>query len=67
MKNNMGSIDRALRIIVGLILMGLAMTGAVGWWGWIGIVPVVTGALGSCPVYSIVGVNTCGNKSCDKK
>lgn len=67
MKNNMGSIDRAVRIIVGLILMGLAMTGAVGWWGWIGIVPVVTGALGSCPVYSIIGLNTCGKKNCDKK
>jgi hypothetical protein len=67
MKNNMGSIDRALRIIVGLILVGLALTGVVGWWGWLGIVPIVTGALGSCPAYSILGVNSCGTKSCNKK
>lgn len=62
MKSNMGTIDRALRVIVGLILVGLALTGTVGWWGWLGVVPIVTGALGSCPLYSIIGVNTCGTK-----
>lgn len=67
MKSNMGSIDRAVRIIVGLVLVGLALTQVVGWWGWIGIIPIVTGALGNCPAYSIIGVNTCGSKSCDKK
>ncbi len=66
MKSNMGSIDRGLRIIVGLVLVGLALAGTVGWWGWLGIVPIVTGALGNCPLYSIIGVNTCG-KSCSKK
>lgn len=67
MKGNMGSIDRTLRIIVGLVLVGLALTGVVGWWGWLGVVPIVTGALGSCPAYSIIGVSTCGTKGCDKK
>lgn len=67
MKSNMGTIDRALRIIVGLVLIGLALSGTVGWWGWLGVIPVFTGALGSCPLYSIIGVNTCGSKSCDKK
>lgn len=67
MKSNMGSIDRALRIIVGVVLVGLALTGTVGWWGWLGVVPIVTGALGNCPLYSIIGVNTCGTKSCEKK
>ncbi|HHX34441.1 MAG TPA: DUF2892 domain-containing protein [Gammaproteobacteria bacterium] len=67
MKTNMGTIDRALRIIVGLVLIGLALSGTVGWWGWLGVIPVFTGALGSCPLYSIIGVNTCGSKSCDKK
>ena len=62
MKSNMGSIDRGLRIIVGLVLVGLALTGTVGWWGWLGVVPIVTGALGNCPLYSIIGVNTCGTK-----
>ena len=67
MKFNVGGIDRILRIVVGLVLIALAATGTVGWWGWIGIVPVITGALGNCPVYSIIGVNTCGKKNCDKK
>lgn len=67
MKSNMGTIDRGVRIIVGLILMGLAMTSAVGWWGWLGIIPVITGAIGNCPLYSVIGLNTCGAKGCDKK
>lgn len=67
MKSNMGSIDRGLRVIVGLVLVILALVGTIGWWGWLGIIPIVTGALGRCPVYSIIGVNTCGNKSCSKK
>ncbi len=67
MKSNMGSIDRALRIIVGLVLVGLALTSTVGWWGWLGIIPIVTGALGNCPLYSVIGVNTCGTKQCNKK
>ena len=67
MKSNMGSIDRGLRIIVGLVLVGLALTNVIGWWGWIGIVPIITGAIGSCPAYNIIGVNTCGSKQCDKK
>lgn len=62
MKSNMGSIDRSVRIIVGLVLVGLALTGSVGWWGWLGVVPIVTGAIGNCPLYSIIGVNTCGTK-----
>lgn len=67
MKSNMGSIDRALRIIVGLIVVGLTLAGTIGVWGWIGIVPIITGALGNCPLYSVIGVNTCGGKNCDKK
>ena len=67
MKSNMGSIDRALRIIVGLVLVGLALTSTVGWWGWLVIIPIVTGALGNCPLYSVIAVNTCGTKRCNKK
>ena len=67
MKSNMGTIDRALRIIVGLVLIGLALTETVGWWGWLGVIPVAIGAIGSCPLYSIIGVNTSCTKSCDKK
>jgi hypothetical protein len=62
MKANVGSIDRGLRIVAGLVLIGLAATGTVGLWGYIGVVPLLTGAFGNCPVYSILGLNTCGLK-----
>jgi hypothetical protein len=56
---NEGILDRALRVIVGMILIALVYTGKVGAWGWIGVVPLVTGAVGMCPVYSILGIRTC--------
>ena len=62
MKINEGTIDRALRIIAGLILIGLAATGTVGVWGWIGVLPLVTGIVGFCPAYAIFGMNTCAAK-----
>lgn len=60
---NVGGIDRILRIVVGLVLVGLAATGSVGWWGWIGVVPLLTGLLGSCPAYKLLGMNTCPMKN----
>jgi hypothetical protein len=62
MTQNVGGIDRILRIVVGLVLIGLAATGTVGWWGWLGIVLLATGALGWCPPYAIFGFNTCAMK-----
>ena len=59
MKTNVGSIDRIARIVGGLVLIALAATGTVGAWGWIGLVPLATGALGTCPLYSVLGLNTC--------
>ena len=59
MKLNVGGIDRILRITAGLVLIGLAATGTVGAWGWIGVVPLLTGAVGFCPVYPLLGMNTC--------
>lgn len=59
MKSNVGGVDRTLRIIVGLALIGLAATGTVGWWGWLGAVPLVTGLVGWCPPYAILGISTC--------
>lgn len=59
MKTNEGTIDRAMRVMVGLILIALAATGTVGMWGWIGIMPLLTGAIGYCPAYTIFGVTTC--------
>ncbi|MDP4301150.1 YgaP family membrane protein [Leptothrix discophora] len=62
-KTNVGGIDRILRIVAGLVLIALAATGTVGAWGWIGVVPLATGLLSTCPLYSIVGLNTCPMKS----
>jgi membrane protein implicated in regulation of membrane protease activity len=59
MTSNVGGIDRILRIVAGIVLLGLAATGTVGWWGWLGIVPLATGLLGWCPPYAILGFNTC--------
>lgn len=62
MKSNVGGIDRTIRIVAGLALIGLAATGTVGAWGWIGLVPLATGAIGWCPPYAILGFNTCALK-----
>ena len=63
MKCNVGGVDRVLRITVGLVLIGLAATGIIGVWGWIGIVPVATGLFRFCPAYPILKINTCGTGS----
>jgi len=55
---NVGNLDRALRILVGLALIGLAASGTIGVWGYIGIVPLLTGLAARCPVYSVLGVAT---------
>ena len=59
MTSNVGGIDRILRIVIGLVLVGLAATGTVGWWGWLGLVPLATGLVGWCPPYALLGFNTC--------
>ena len=63
MKCNVGGIDRMLRMVVGLVLIGLAATGTVGVWGWIGVVPLATGLFRFCPAYPLLGINTCGTDS----
>lgn len=60
MKVNVGGLDRALRIIVGLALIVMAVTGTIGAWGWIGVLPLATGLMKTCPMYSIFGFSTCG-------
>ena len=62
MKSNVGGIDRILRIVAGLVLIALAATGTVGMWGWIGVVPLLTGLIGWCPAYPLLGMNTCPMK-----
>lgn len=65
MKANVGGIDRMLRIVVGLVLIALAASGTVGAWGWIGVVPLVTGLVRSCPLYSLLGLSTCPLRKAD--
>ena len=59
MVQNVGSVDRAIRIIGGVILIGLAATGNIGLWGWIGVIPLATGLIGICPAYLPFGISTC--------
>jgi len=62
MKSNVGGIDRTIRIVAGLVLIALAATGTVGWWGWLGVVPLATGLVGWCPPYALLGLNTCSTR-----
>lgn len=59
---NAGGADRAVRIVVGLVLIALAFVGPKTPWGYLGIIPLATGLLGSCPLYTVFGINTCGVK-----
>jgi hypothetical protein len=63
MKTNVGGIDRVLRIVIGLALIALTLTGAIGAWGWIGLVPLATAALGFCPLYTVLGFSSCPVKT----
>lgn len=62
MTKNVGGIDRILRIVIGLALIAAAATGAIGLWGYIGILPLITGLIGWCPPYALLGFNTCSVK-----
>jgi hypothetical protein len=59
MKSNVGGIDRILRATLGLVLVALAATGTIGLWGYVGVVLLGTAAFGFCPLYPLLGINTC--------
>ncbi|ERI50869.1 DUF2892 domain-containing protein [Pseudomonas sp. AOB-7] len=63
MQRNVGNLDRSLRIAAGLILIGLSLSGVIGLWGWIGLLPLASGIFRFCPAYPLLGVNTCKSKS----
>ncbi len=56
---NVGGLDRMLRVVVGLVLIVATLSGLIGMWGWIGVVPLATGLMRSCPVYTLLGLRTC--------
>lgn len=62
MKTNVGGIDKVARIVVGAVLIVLALTGTIGAWGWVGIVPLATGLFNVCPLYPLLGISTCKTK-----
>ncbi|MEK8046777.1 YgaP family membrane protein [Ideonella margarita] len=59
MISNVGGIDRIARITLGLVLIVLAVTGTIGAWGWIGLVPLATGLTRFCPLYPMLGYSSC--------
>jgi len=62
MNKNVGNTERAIRIGGGLILVVLAASGTVGLLGYLGLLPMITGAIGWCPPYAMLGINTCAKK-----
>ena len=61
MNVNVGSIDRVVRIVAGVALIALAVAGTIGPWGYIGVLPLLTGFMRVCPAYSLLGINTCSS------
>ena len=66
MKNNIGNVERAIRMVVGIILLSFIVIGPKTLWGLIGILPLATGYIGWCPPYALFGISTCKNKSSQK-
>ena len=66
MKANVGSLDRALRIIAGVILIALTLMNVIGPWGWLGLIAIATGVLRYCGAYSLLGISTCKVATADE-
>lgn len=63
LKVNEHPIERVARVVLGVALVGMAAMGTIGAWGYIGVVPILTGALGTCPLYTLLGISTCPVKT----
>ncbi|NNM88903.1 MAG: DUF2892 domain-containing protein [Phycisphaerae bacterium] len=59
-KTNEGTVDRVVRVIVGLAILSLIFVGPKSLWGLLGLIPLLTGILGTCPAYSLLGMSACG-------
>jgi len=59
MKSNVGGVDKILRILAGVVLIGLAIAGIGTPWTWVGIVALATGLINFCPLYPMLGISTC--------
>lgn len=56
---NVGMVDRVARLVLGVVLIALVFAGPKTPWGWVGLIPLVTGAMGWCPLYALLGIRTC--------
>ncbi|MDH3973691.1 MAG: DUF2892 domain-containing protein [Deltaproteobacteria bacterium] len=63
MKINENSTERVIRVVAGLVLLSLVVVGPKTLWGLVGLVPLLTGLVGNCPLYTIFGISTC--KKCE--
>lgn len=59
MQTNVGGVDKVIRVTAGALLVVLAALGFIGAWGWIGVVPLLTGLFNFCPLYTLLGIKTC--------
>ncbi len=59
MKANVGTPDRALRLLAGLVLVGLTLAQVIGPWGWLGLIAIATGLFRYCPAYGLLGISSC--------
>lgn len=62
LKKNVGNMDRVFRVILGIGLIALVFVGPQTVWGWVGVIPLLTAFVGSCPLYALLGVNSCPTK-----
>lgn len=67
MSTNEGLLDRVIRIILGIVLIALAVTGRWAPWGWIGVIPLLTGIVGFCGLYQLIGIKTCPAQTTAKR
>lgn len=58
MTPNIGTWDRIARIVIGAVLIALTLTGTIGWWGWIGVIPILTAVVRFCPLYPVLGISS---------
>ena len=65
MKRNEGNADRIIRVVLGFVLLSLVFVGPQTLWGLLGIIPLATGIIGMCPIYKLVGIDTCGGEACE--
>ena len=57
--HNEGTVDRVIRVLLGVVLLALVFWGPKTAWGWLGLIPLITGLVGSCPLYTLLGIRTC--------